>query len=430
MDSPLDALDQAIKHPDLGLRRRWLYYRGEQPRRWVTSKMAAIFGSLTDAMTENYCSLAVNSRVSRLEVTGWDGPGAADAQAVWEAGRWDVRQADLFRWGLAYGVAYLIAEDGDDGRVIAANRPTLMWHEAADDDPYRVEVAVKMWRSEGAWRATVYDDTDVYRYVSRGTSERPPTGASDFLPDPDDEGGPHGLAGNPVTAVYPFGLDAPCLLDVIAPIQDRINKISANKFVAAEFGAFRQRVFFTEQAVEDEDLQNRPDRAIILDPGDTGRQARVQELSATDLANYDNSLRREVEALFTLGLLPRHLMVNTGVSPSGEAIRADEGPLVEACVDHQREFGAALSHALDLFGVDAAPVWKSPAPEDDLSSATTVRTFVDAGVPWQDAVVRYAGWSDEDVEAAAPEVTPGTALPAAPVTAPNPAGAAILNLGQ
>ena len=417
------AASKALSRRTLQL--RWQYWRGEQPRVWVTPKLRAMFRTLADSMNENYCDLAIHSRTTRLEVTGWAGTQSEQAQALWDATRMPHRQADLYRWGLVYGHTYLIVAEEDDGPVIAPNRPTLVWHLPDSDDPTDVEVAVKEWWSRDGWRATVYTDTEIIRYActdhDQKADKRPD--AARYILDPDDPGGVHGFERVPVIPIWPYGSEAPVLMDSISPIQDRINKIGANKFIAAEFGAFKQRVFFTRQAVEDGDLKNAPDTAIVLDPGDPSNPSRVQEMSATDLANYDNAKAAEVDALFTIALLPRHLRITGGaVPPSGRAIKADEGPLVEAIYDHHREFGEAYIEALGMLGIEAEPVWRSPVIGDEIDQGTAVVEFVNAGVPWQEAVKRYADWTDEDVAAAE---GPGTG---AGLTAnPSATGAALLN---
>ena len=406
------------------LQTRYLYYLGKQPRIWVTPKLRAMFRTLADSMNENYCDLAVHSRTTRMEITGWEGPGAASAELLWDDTRMGKRQADLYRWGLVYGHTYLIAAEEDGGPVLAPQRPTILWHQPDAEDPTNVEVAVKYWFTRGFWRATVYDEDEIRRYVCPQAGQKPTKrpDANSFQLDEDDPGGAHGFDRVPVIPAYPFGAEAPCLIDTISPVQDRINKIGANKFIAAEFGAFRQRVFFTRQTIDDNDLIQQPDTALILDPGDPQSPARVQEMSATDLANYDNAKSAEIDSLFTLALLPRHLRISgsSAQAPSGRAIKADEGPMVEAIIDHQREFGEAYTDALALLGIEAEPVWRSPITDDEIDQAQTVRGFTDAGAPLGEVLKRYAGWTDEDLATApTPEV-------GGPVTRPDATGAALL----
>lgn len=380
---------------------RWAYYAGDHPRIYVTPKMRETFRDLADSLVENYCGIAVNARLQRLEVTGWDGAGADAAQQVWDEGGFPQRQDVLYRWGLVHGSVNLIVQDD----VITANSAALSYAHPDPDNWLGVAWAGKAWHDDNRWHVTLWDETHIYRYVGPevaslnvGDVRRAVIPKGDaFTPRGDNAVEAHGYDRVPVFPINPYGYMAPPLLDQISPIQDRINKITANKFVAAEFGAFRQRVFFTRQDLDPYTVRQQPDHAIVLDPGDADGRASVQELGATDLANYDNAKNSEVDALFTIASLPRHMRVNPGAAPSGEAIKADEGPFVEALHDHQREYGQALVGALGLLGIEAEPVWRDVEPHDDLINAQIVSTLVAAGIPWQVAAARYLAMSSEEI---------------------------------
>ncbi len=397
MPTEQHAADMAAIHQqttEAALTRRWQYFTGAHPAIWATQKLQRSFASIVGSMTENYCGLAVQARVTRLAVTGWTGPDAAAAEGLWAVSRLPQRQDRLFRWAVAYGRAYLLLAETGDKQELYPAPPTRVGHLVDDADPNKLRVAGRVQqtqadRSSSSTRTTVtlyYADQTV-TYEGDGTRWEQFTLTSEAA----------GLGSVPVQVVTPYG-DGPVLLDQIIPSQDRINKLASNKLIAAEFGAFRQRVFFTRQQINDGDLRNLPDTAIVLDPDDG--QAKVQEMSATDLSNYDSSKDSEINGLFTIASLPRHMRVNPGTPPSGEAIKADEAPLVEALLDHQREMGEGIVEALALAGVDAEPQWRNPAPRNELSEADTVSRYVMMGVPWQVAVQKFAGWSLAEVQEA------------------------------
>lgn len=390
----------------LDYRRRWAYYEGRHPRVYATPKLHEVFRSLADSLTENYCALAAQTRVDRLEVLGWDGDQADAAQAVWDASRGAYTQDRLYRWALVHGLAYVIVDSQE--QTLTFNPATVACAWPDPEDPEVLAWGGKVWEVPAGRRAVIYEPDRTLRLRHVGKQWE----VVEEVPQP--------LGAVPIVEVRPFGY-GPVLMDLIAPVQDRINKITANTMVAAEFGAFRQRVFFTRQDTSPYDLRNAPDHAIILDPGDPGDgQTRMQETTATDLANYDNSKNAAIDALFTIGQMPRHLRVNPGSPPSGDAIKADEGPLVQAIREHQREIGEALGLALGLLGYpDAEPIWRDPEVNDDTANAQVVATLVGAGVPWQVAVKKAAGWTDADVAEAELVMAQAT-------TAGNVAGAAIL----
>lgn len=390
-----DAIEVTLaKTQDARLRQRWAYYAGQHPKVYVTPKLRETFRGLADSLVENYCGLAVNARTTRLQIEGWDGDGAVSAEQVWTDGGFPQRQDALYRWGLVHGSVYLIVADG----TLAANPATIAYAEPDPDDWTGVAWAGKAWVEGDNWHVSLWDEGYIYRYVAEQTADK---SKRRRLPGADrfrlDSGEGHGYDRVPVFPVNPYGYMGSPLLDQIAPVQDRINKITANKFVAAEFGAFKQRVFFTRQEIDAYAVRQQPDHAIVLDPGDSEAAARVEELGGTDLSNYDEAKTAEVDALFTIAALPRHMRVNPGTAPSGDAIKADEGPFTEAVFDHQREFGEALTAALALLGIDAKPTWRDPVVQNDLSNAQIVSTLVSAGVPWQVAVQKYLGLTPDEI---------------------------------
>jgi hypothetical protein len=138
-------------------------------------------------------------------------------------------------------------------------------------------------------------------------------------------------------------------------------------------------------------------------------------MSATDLANYDQSKDAEINGLFSIASLPRHMRVNPGALPSGEALKADEGPLVEAVLDSQRELGEGIVDLLTLLNLDAEPQWRNPEVRNELYDADVVSRYSQTGVPWEVPARMFAGWSDDDIaEAQAAQiptgVEPGTDL--------------------
>ena len=399
VDDWSEAIDLTIAHTqDRKLLTRWGYYSGIQPKIYLTPKLAETFRALADSLTENYCGLAVNSRIHRLELLQFEGTGAMDADKMWTDGGYPLRQDSFYRWALVHGQAYLaVNEDG-----IYANPATTMYAHPDPDDWMKSSWAGKLYVEGDKWKVTIWDESVVRRYKAKGpgrknalvTGQAP--GADDFILEEEE---PHGFDRVPVIGVNPYGYLGSPLMDQISPIQDRINKITANKLVAAEFGAFKQRIFFTRQQLTPEAIRQQPDTAIVLDPGDSDAKASVQEMGATDLRNYDDSKNNEVDSLFTIASLPRHLRVNvaTGSNASGIAIKADEGPFTEAIFDHQREFGQAFTQAFEMLGIEAFAEWKSPVVNDDLENAEILATLVAAGVPWQAAAQKYLHWTNDEV---------------------------------
>jgi hypothetical protein len=390
-----------LKVQENALHRRWRYYIGQHDRIWATPKLQETFRDLADAMVENYCGIAINQRVSRLQVEGWEGD--TRAESIWDEAGLPQRQDVLFRWGLTYGTVYLIVQDDQ----IAVNPPTVAYSQTDPNDWLRQAWAGKAWLDidSGEWHATLWDESTIYRYKAQGNipytpnetlQMYSPAGVDFDLIDTEN----HGYNQVPVVPCLPFGFQAAPLIDQIKPIQDKINKLSANKFVAAEFGAFKQRIFFTRQELDPYQVRQQPDHAIVLDPGDSEGRASVQELGGAELHGFDEAKDREIEALFTIANLPRHLRVGSKSQLSAEAMKTDENPFLEALADHQREFGEGIQQALSIMEVDAEPIWRDTSPRDEHKNAQTVDLLVRAGLPWQTAVSMFMGMTPEEIETA------------------------------
>lgn len=423
----------------------WRYYDGDHPPLWLTSKMASLFRGMATRLHDNLCEMAVDALLSRLEVTGWEDvpplqlPGqlgqqlptaegvmAAAATALWGMNSLDLEQEELYRHALVSSVGYVLVWPGEDGQPeIVQQDPRTIYVEYGsmrrDDRLW----AVKCWWDQEAvrWRANLYEKgqlgqpSTVVRLLQtqRGNAESIPDGPNGFTIDPDDPGGPSGLPTSDVPLV-PFQRrrDGRSRLHNLTPIQDKINKLAANKLVAAEFAAFRQRVFITTQQLPDNAISNAPDRAIVLDPGTPDAPTSVHEFAVTELANYDDAITAEVGKFFTVAQLPRHLIVGTGsASPSGEAIKADEGPFVQLVDSWVARLGASWQDVMALLGVQARPVWAETATHHDLTTAQTVKGFTDAGAPLGLVLARYAGWSEEEVAEAQAEASAREAQAAA-----------------
>lgn len=422
----LDGLGAKCANIDL----MWRYYNGEPPRVWLTEKIRAMFNELADSMDENYCEAAIDQPLRRLELTGWlsandtnesdaadatsetpaSAPGrlvvddAAKAESIWTANGMDLEQSELYRHARVAGEAFIIAWDGDDGPELYVNDPRNVYWHPNTGNPRQVDFAAKVWQDEeiGKWRATLYYEFQQVRAIGpkiKGDDKKLP-GWTAFTLDPDDPGGDHGFERVPVYRFAPRK-DRVSALRNLRPIQDKINKLESNMMVAAEFGAFKQRAYLTQQTLDRESIRQEPDHAIVLDPGgdaETGTAATsIHEFTATELSNYYNTKEKQVDAFFTIANLPKHLRQNPGASPSGAAITADEGPFVEMIKDMHRWLGATWKDVMGAFGLDVVPQWRSPKTDDELGTATTVKTYTDAGVPVQMSVKKYAGWDAEEV---------------------------------
>lgn len=389
------------------------YYRGDHPQVWLTERLRDMFSQHPEFVdkigVENWCGVVVDTPVKRLSVKGFSTQAAASeanqAESFWNTLSLDRDETTLYGDVLTVGAGYLVAFNGDNGIEVDINEPEVIaWgpQRRASQPP---AWASKIWpdTEAGTWRGTVWDDTRIWRYIgprlSRSGGHTLPDSINGFVLDSEDEGGAHGFDRVPVQR-FDLGRNAVPILETIRRPQDRLNKLMANKMVAAEFAAFRQRYFLTGQPLEDGYLETGPDRAIVLHPGPAdGQKTQVGEFDATPLANYDEAIDRERDSIFSLASLPRHLNVaKSGAGTSGDAFKAAEGPFIEFLQSIQRQLGACWADFFELLGLDVEVEWVNAETRDTSSESQAVKTLVDAGVPLELALKTVAGWEPEQLE--------------------------------
>lgn len=420
----------------------WKYFDGDHDSLWLTSKLREVFGPQFDTKLEdNYCELAVEAVVLRLSVDGWQevAPGKTDAegderdggstavqavQTLMDANGLDLEQEELYRAAGAAGQAYLMTwpryvdnpDDPQDGTQEVAEDGTPLY-DITLQDARNVYVhtgtssrdrryAVKVWRDSAAkrWRATVYFPDEVVRTRTlEGSTGATPPKASRFLLDTDDPGGE-----NPVGAVpfFRFARDrrGRSRLLSLAPIQDKINKLSIGKMVAAEFTALKQRYALLGEDVPDHVLKAVPGSVWKLPAGGpteddpSNPRTQVGEFSAADLSQFDSAKREEVDAFLTIGMLPRNLRASAGgQASSGEQVTKDSGPFISLVEDHQDMYGGAWRDLWEALGYAVKPAWSPAQFANAKDRAEEVKTYRDAGVPLE-AALAWTGRTADEIE--------------------------------
>lgn len=394
--------------------RVWKYYDGEHPRVWLTDSIREQLDDLLTAeMAENYCDTAVDAPIKRLGVTGFVQPDdnsleVEAANIIWDDNDLKLAQKDLYTEARATGEGFVFAwkdeekESGIDVTIVDSRQ--VWWPtDAHRNKPARV---VRIWadEEEGIWRATCYYKYVVVRLVGpkvKSIIEALPQPRY-FVVDPENPGGEHGFEEVPIIRFARYKKRR-SLIDMIRNFQDKINKLSANMIVAAEWNAWRKTIIMTEQEINDGDAKFRPNRALVLHPGggaDGAAPTSVWEGSASELSNYSTEISNYIDKLFTKACLPGHLKVKSeSTLPSGAAYEADEGPFVEDIEDMQVSYGESWHDFYELvLGIDVECQWRSPHVKSDTEEGTTVKTFKDAGVPLLLALKKYAGWTKEELD--------------------------------
>ena len=425
---------------------RWRYYSGDHDQLWVTSRLREVFGSsFSLKLHDNYCELAVEAVTLRLAVEGWQllapapapddtTPGAEAAKAaalatvqavttLWDANQLDLLQEEVYRSAQVAGDHYVLVwpryanpDDPEDDTQAQAEDGTLLWDITEQDarnvylhtgtSPRDRQYAVKVWKDDAAkrWRATCYyaDETVRLQTLPGSTGATPPK-ADRFQLDAEDTGGDTPLG---VVPVFRFARDRKrgrSRLDSLRPIQDKINKLSVGKIVAAEFAALKQRYALLGEDVPDNVLKAIPGAVWKLPAGGpteddpSNPRTQVGEFSAADLAQFDSAKREEVDAFLTIGMLPRNLRASAGgQASSGEQVTKDSGPFVSMVEDHQLMYGGTWRDVWDALGYQVRPAWAPAEFANAKAVAEEVKAYVDAGVPVE-AALAWTGRTEEEL---------------------------------
>ncbi len=405
----------------------WRYYDGEHPQVWMNDGVRKLIRENkldVDSFIENWCETVIDKPLTRIEATGWEEVDKSedsvcenvaaieDMKEVFKHNDLDLGQTDLYRHVRVAGEGFVMVwkdKDNESGYKVTVQDPRwVYWPKGRSRN--KPEFCVLLFEEDelGAfgiptggkvWRATVYYSHVVVRLIGPKVSPGiVPSAARYFRPDPVDPGGKHGFEHVPVVRFSLFDV-ARSMLKNIVGFQDQCNKLKANKMVIAEWLAAPLLVAMTKQKIRD--LTVRPNRLMVLDPGggeDGEAPTSMWQSTPADLAKIDDAINKEIQKIWTKASLPRHVLVDTNSPVSGDAIEADEGDYVEMLEQHLKAFGASWTDVANLCGIEVAPTWRAISVKSDKSEMETVKLAKDAGVLLPEALIKYASWSQDEVD--------------------------------
>lgn len=390
----------------------WSYTDGNQPLVYSSAKLKEIFSGLDARFTENWCGVVVNSVLDRLQLRDLV---VADDDAATEALR-QLREASGLiddEYGVhedvcVTGEAFVIVwPDAETGAIQAFHNDSRLCHAEYDgSNPRRMRFAAKWWSEPDGVRLTLYyPDRMEYYSTNREFKAGEMPDAKAFAPLGDDPVMPNEYGIIPVFHFRSSRRGPRGLLESVLPVQDMLNKLIADLFVAAEFGAFPQRYVISQMGIAN--LQNNPNAIWDLVGADgQGQATSAGQFAAASLDNYLGAINAMITHLGTISQTPRHFFYAQGGDPSGEALIAMEAPLNRKVGRLQstlaptwRDLGAFLL-LLGGLAIDSRGIWANYEPVETvqpMTSAMIVKTLVEAGRPLTN-VLRDDGWTDEELE--------------------------------
>ncbi|MGJ7877895.1 phage portal protein [Streptomyces rochei] len=411
------------------------YYRGKHPLKFASEEFARFHGSRYRGFADNWVGVVADSPVERLTVTGFQAAGEERADKdLWEV--WQVNGLDVD------------SQLGFLGAVNSARSFALVWGDPDDPDMpvvtfedasqciviyepgsrRRRRAALKRWQDGSHDYATLYlpDELWKFRRPLLGQREKSPQ-ESDiddelrrWAPRDEEELGEPNPQPNPMGVVPMVELpNKPMLVadpisDVsgVIAMQDAINLLWAQMFTASDYASFPQRVVMGAERPMIPKL-NAAGEIVGKQPVDlekfavervlwiTGKDAKIAEWQAANLAAYSQIIEVAVGHLAAQTRTPQHYLVGKMANLSGDALLAAETGLVKRVEEKQLWFGQALREIARLIflarGQDdkaaamraGAVLWADAESRSYAQLADALLKLKDIGFPFEWLALKY-----------------------------------------
>lgn len=377
------------------------YYDGEHKLAFASAQFEEAFGGLFAEFADNWCEVVVDAPVERLRVEGFRFGAAGedaddDAWRIWQANGLDLGSDIAHTEAIKHGESYVLVGPGGDVPEITIEHASEFIVETAPGGVRRV-AALKHWvEIDGSERANVYLPAAVHKFARRGggiadsalwvPSDAVLTGGWEQI---DEISNPLGVVpGIPLLNKPTVRRVGRSDLRSVIPLQDGINKLVTDMFVASEYSALPQR-WATGLELPVNPLTGKPDntafeaaRSRLWAVGNG--EVKFGQFEPEDLKNLAAGVEMLVQHLAAQTRTPPHYLIGQIVNASGDALKAAETGLVAKTRKKMIPFGEAWEEAMRLAfkligedarasATDAETLWADP-------ESRTTGEQVDAGL--------------------------------------------------
>jgi hypothetical protein len=307
--------------------------RPDSPRK-MDLAMAAVLSweARSDAI-----AAAPDSASQRLTVQGFRFNGGEDADGdawgIWQRNSLDSESILLHTEAIKVGEGYVLVTPTGDGPRITVEDPAHCEVELDPADRRRRVAGLRCWPDvvTGNVLANLYLPNAIYRWQGR----RQRSGEI-FWTARDDEPLPNDLG---IVPLVPF-LNSPGLyggrsdLRDVIPLLNAVNKLCLDMMVAAEFGAYRQKILSGIGEIRDQHGNTVDNFEEVMGNSRLltipSKDAKVTDLAASDLSNYTTAIESLLQHIAAItSTPPPYMLTGSGVLPSsGEALKVAESGLV------------------------------------------------------------------------------------------------------
>lgn len=198
-------------------------------------------------------------------------------------------------------------------------------------------------------------------------------------------------------------------------IQDSVNKLTNTHMITVDFQGAPQRYALRKDDAagpDDFDVEESTDRenagALKASPGGFWDMVNYTEVGQLDPAEpniFTDPIDHLVKILAAVTNTPLHYFQSTGNVPSGNALRAAEGPLMKKVTDRQIAFGItwdelytfSIKVDMDLENADLTIHWKTVETLDDLEKWDVMAKKRNVGMPFEQVLIE-AGYDNPTID--------------------------------
>jgi hypothetical protein len=436
-------LESELIRRRVGIDRNDAYYRGEQPLKFASEEFRKYHGDRYRDFADNWVQPVADSPVERLTVTGFKAAGEEKADRdLWEV--WQVNGMDAD------------SQLGFLGAVNSARSFVLVWGDPDDPDMpvitcedagqcivayepgsrRRRRAALKRWQDGNRDYATLYLKREVWKFerplarqdkspqmadvdeamrlwLPEGATRRQPWQPRELAAEPNPQPNPMGEVPMVELPNKPTLVDDP-ISDIsgVTAMQDAINLLWAQLFTASDYASFPQRVILGAERPMIPKLNSageiigkmpvnlekfQVDRVAWI----TGKDAKIAEWQAANLAAYTQVIEVAVGHLAAQTRTPQHYLIGKMANLSGDALIAAETGLVKRVQEKQTWFGGALREVARLIALaqDNTPkaqalragtvMWADAESRSHSQLADALLKLKQLGMPFQWLALRY-----------------------------------------
>jgi hypothetical protein len=323
---------------------------------------------LRQAVT-NWPELIVDTRLDRLEVTGFDFGDKRTNDEVWGTWQRNALDADaglVHEAALVNGRSYVIvwADDEGEPEFVPEHASTTVVAYEVGRGRRRRAAALRRWHDDDRWHCTVYLPDGLYKFEAKDTGSQVPDAGDGWVPreeptEPWPLPNPLGVVpvvefavnrtlsplrcsanqlGKPWRQAPIFGSGAG-EYERVLPIIDRINTTIFAGLLAQAYASFPVRALIGDPIkyddVTDEDgnkigetprapFQAAVNRLVQIENPD----GKLVQLPESDLGNYIKFAEMNIRHLAAITHTPAHYLLGEMVNLSADAIRAAEASLI------------------------------------------------------------------------------------------------------